>query len=45
MWPTLKSGRQVGARVSELDVFVGPPGNSGVAQRDVDSGAVWVDVK
>lgn len=43
--PTLKGGGKVGARVSELDVFVSPPGNSSVAQRDADFGAVWVVVK
>lgn len=45
MRPTLEGGSQVDARVSELDVFVGPPCNSSVAQRDADSRAVCVNVK
>lgn len=45
MWPTLEGGGQVGARVLEFDVFVGPPGDAGVAQLDGDLGAVGVVVK
>lgn len=45
MWPTLEGGGQVGARVPELDVLVGPPGNAGVAQLDGDLGAIGVVVK
>lgn len=43
--PTLEGSSQVGARVPELDVFVSPPGDAGVAQLDGDLGAVGVDVK
>lgn len=38
--PTLEGGGQVGTGVPELDVFVGPPGDAGVAQLDGDLGAV-----
>lgn len=45
MRPTLEGSGQVGARVPELDMFVGPPGDAGVAQLDRDLGAVGVIVK
>lgn len=43
--PTLEGGGQVGAGVPELYVFVGPPGDAGVAQLDGDAGAVGVLVE
>lgn len=44
---TLENGGEVGiagSRVPELDVFVGPPGDACVAQRDADLRAVGVVV-